>query len=121
MASYNGNASLTYSINSKYFTIDKQSGNVYLISKFRKNKSSSTNTHKFQITATDGKSLVTAANTINLIVVNDQAPIFISKERVFQIDEVFINNIIYHLKVSISINRTRNIRLIYHLKTTRLF
>ena len=61
-----------------------------MISKFRKNKSSSSNTLKFQVTATDDKSFVTATNTINLIVVNDQPPIFISKERVFQIDEVFI-------------------------------
>ncbi len=62
-----------------------------MISKFRKNKSSSSNTLKFQVTATDGKSFVTATNTINLIVVNDQTPIFISKERIFQIDEVFIS------------------------------
>ena len=106
MASYSGNATLSYSINSKHFTIDKQTGNVYLISKFRKNQSKYLNTHKFQVTASDGKASLSATNTIAIIDVNEDAPNFVSQERVFQINEV--NN---SIKVSLHLKLTKIIRI----------
>ncbi len=79
---------ITYTINSKYFTVDKLTGNVYLISKFDRNQLSIISTHTFQVTASDGQTSAISKNTITIMDVNDEAPNFVSQERIFQVEEV---------------------------------
>lgn len=85
----NGVRNITYTMNSKYFAIDQESGRVYLISRFEKSLSNLLTTHIFQITATDGIQSSIISNTITIVDSNDNAPYLISNEQVFQVAEVW--------------------------------
>ncbi len=77
---------LLYNIDSKYFTVNRTDGRIFLISPLR--PTGIMTRHSFNITATDGLSTATLLNTISVLAVNKNAPVFDTSPMIFEVQEV---------------------------------
>jgi hypothetical protein len=87
---FNDNSSIKYKINSTEFTVDQNTGKIYLISKLSTNPNANSliNSRYITITASNGYQTVTSNNQITILDVVNKPPEFLISQRVFEIEEV---------------------------------
>jgi len=80
---------INYQLSSEFFSVDQLTGIVFLVSKFRlADPSLPISLFQVNITATNGVYSESIVNTIGVSNANNKPPVFITKQRVFEIEEV---------------------------------
>ncbi len=83
---------ISYQMNSQFFSIDQTTGKVFLVSKLRlPDPSLPLSLLQVNLTATNGVFSESITNTIGILNANNKPPVFHSKQRVFEIEEVHIS------------------------------
>ncbi len=84
-------AKISYQLSSEFFSIDQSTGQVFLVNKLRlADPTLPISLFHVNITATNGIYSELIANTIGVLNSNNRPPVFITKQRVFEIEEVHL-------------------------------